>query len=352
MTQPRVLIIGAGLVGTSVGMALTRSGATVHFEDANPSHATVAAGLSKGRIGSLGPDEVDVVVVATPPASIVAVVREALQRFPAALVTDVGSVKAPITAAIAHPHYIGSHPMAGSQHTGPLTASASLFEGRAWIVSPGPDALPAHVELLHQLIGSTGAVAVTMEPHRHDEAVAQVSHLPHLMSILTASHLREVPPAHLELAGQGLRDVTRIARSDTTMWRQIITTNSAAIRHELGEVAADLAHLIGILDDPDALEQFLAVGRQGALSLRGKHGNEPLALRFVTVRIPDEPRALARLFGDVGELGLNVEDFTLAHDTVAEVGYLSIAVEHDSAEQLRDALLEHGWDAWIKEDQV
>lgn len=346
-----VLVVGAGLVGTSLGLALTRAGVDVYLEDRKSSHAKVAAGLGAGMISQLGPGDVDVVVAATPPASLGRVIAKALERFPGAVVTDVGSVKAPIVADVAarsvhHARYVPSHPMAGSQFTGPLTASADLFRDRTWVITPLPGNLPEHVEVIRGVARAVGSRLVELDPAEHDEAVAQVSHVPHLMSILTASHLREVPRRHLGLAGQGIRDVTRIAGSDTGLWRQIITANAAAVREELQEVASDLAHLISVLDRPDELEECLLIGQSGARSLTGKHGRGPQDLVVVTVEIPDEPRALGRLFTDVGDLGFNVEDFEIVHDAVREVGYLSISVAGAQGEQLRTDLAARGWSAW------
>lgn len=346
-----VLILGAGLVGSSLGLALTRAGYDVLLWDIVAAHSLVAAGLGAGRISDEATDNPDIVVVATPPEAIPALVAETLEKFPHAVITDVGSVKAPILEAVVnlapeHRRYVGSHPMAGSQFTGPLTASGDLFRDRTWVVTPQADNLPEDVARVEQLARDVGARVVTMAVDLHDEAVAQVSHVPHLMSILTASHLREVPTGNLQLAGQGIRDVTRIAGSDPGLWRQIIVSNADAVRHELEEVAADLHHLIGVLDRPDELERFLALGQMGAHSLLGKHGQSPLDLLQVTVEIPDEPRALSRLFADIGEAGLNVEDFELTHDPIREVGYLQIAVESEVAEQLRATLVERGWSVW------
>lgn len=346
-----VLILGAGLVGSSLGLALTRAGYDVMLWDIVPSHSLVAAGLGAGRISDEATDDPDLVVVATPPGVIPDLVAEVLAKFPGAVITDVGSVKAPILQAVAalapeHRRYVGSHPMAGSQFTGPLTASGDLFRDRTWVVTPVEGNTPEDVAAVEALARDVGARVVTMAPDAHDEAVAQVSHVPHLMSILTASHLRAVPSDHLRLAGQGIRDVTRIAGSDPGLWRQILTSNAEAVRHELSEVAEDLTHLIGVLDQPDELERFLAVGQAGAHSLVGKHGHDPLDTVQVTVEIPDEPRALGRLFTDIGEAGFNVEDFELTHDPVREVGYLSIAVERDVAEQLRANIVARGWTGW------
>lgn len=348
----RVLIIGAGLVGSSLGLALVRAGEEVFLEDLNPSHARVAAGLGGGEVYA-GQEPVDVVVVATPPASIAGVVVHSLARFPEAVVTDVGSVKASIIEAVTNgsghaDRYVPSHPMAGSQFTGPLTATAQLFEDRTWVITAQAGNSPRAVATVADLARRVGARVVELDAGLHDEAVAQVSHVPHLMSILTASHLRGVPGENLRLAGQGIRDVTRIAGSDPGLWRQIITTNASAIRKELLEVAADLQYLIGVLERGEALESFLRLGQHGAQALRGKHGQEPLDLAVVTVEIPDEPRALTRLFNDVGDAGFNVEDFELTHDAVREVGYLSISVERPQAEQFRADLDERGWRAWLE----
>lgn len=349
-----VLILGAGLVGSSLGLALTRAGYSVRLWDIVSSHSVVAAGLGAGEVSDEATDNPDIVVVATPPAVIPDLVAEVLGKFPDAVITDVGSVKAPILAAVAslapeHRRYVGSHPMAGSQFTGPLTASGDLFRDRTWVVTPVEGNTAEDVAVIERMATEVGAKVVVMPPAEHDEAVAQVSHVPHLMSILTASHLRQVPTGNLRLAGQGIRDVTRIAGSDPGLWRQILTSNSSAVRHELEEVADDLAELISLLDKPDALEKFLAVGQSGALALVGKHGQSPLDLLQVTVEIPDEPRALARLFTDIGDAGFNVEDFELNHDPIREVGYLSIAVERDVAEQFRGIIVGRGWTIWSAE---
>lgn len=351
MSVGPVVVIGAGLVGSSIGMALTRAGERVHLEDSAASHARVAATRGAGTVAPASTDDVRAVVVATPPSAIPHVVAEALLRFPHAVVTDVGSVKAPVADAVAEfgadtSRFVPSHPMAGSQFTGPMTASAELFHDRAWVVTPVPGNSEAHVAVVRALAEACGARVVELAPHIHDEAVAQVSHVPHLMSILTASHLRGVPGEHLLLAGQGIRDVTRIAGSDPGLWRQIITTNAQAVRGELLEVARDLEYLIGVLDRPDELESFLRLGQHGARSVSGKHGRRPQELVVVTVEIPDEPRALARLFTDVGDVGFNIEDFELTHDALREVGYLSIAVEISKGGELCRNLQERGWSAW------
>lgn len=342
-----VLIVGAGLVGASIGLALSGAGRQVHLADRVRSHSMVAAGLGAGTIEPPDPEEVSLVVAAVPPDALAEVIGGALRRFPHATVTDVGSVKAPIVERVGGlagaERYVPSHPMAGSQYTGPLTADARLFVDRTWVITPLPANARSDVEAVERLARDCGARIVTMSPEDHDVAVAQVSHVPHLMSILTAGHLRDVPVSHLRLAGQGIRDVTRIAGSDPALWRQILSANARAVRTELDGIRRDLGELLGVLDDPAELEVFLGRGRSGALSLAGKHGRSAEQFAAVVVEIPDEPRALARLFTDVADLGVNVEDVAIEHDQVRQVGYLAIQVKAEAAERLGADIVERGW---------
>ncbi|MEL4505809.1 prephenate dehydrogenase [Luteococcus sp. H138] len=343
-----VVVVGAGLIGSSIGMALTRAGERVHLVDASNIHAVVAAGLGAGLIEFPQTESIRLVVVATPPSAVVQEVLESLELSPAAVVTDVASVKGRVLADLTDSgadlsRYVGSHPMAGSQHAGPLTASADLFVDRTWVVCPRPENSPEHVQRVRDLATLCGARIVEMDATDHDEAVAQVSHLPQLMSTLTAQQLRGVDPTHLQLAGQGIRDVTRIAGSDPVMWRQILTANAGAVRLELERVRKGLDELFEVLDEPEALEAFMARGRTAVKLLPGKHGAHPTDWEAVVVEIPDAPGALARLFVDIGEEGVNVEDLSIEHDDAREVGFLSVEVSPDHATRLRDAMRTKGW---------
>lgn len=343
-----VLLVGAGLVGASIGLALTRAGVRVHVTDRVRSHALVAAGLGAGEVSVPDADGVRLVVVAVPPDAVAPVVRASLVAHPNAVVTDVASVKRRVRdrvrgTGVDVERYVGSHPMAGSHHTGPLTASADLFVDRTWVVTDEPENPAWAVDRVRSLARLCRARVVSMPAAEHDEAVAQVSHLPQLMSSLTAGHLRGVPSSHLQLAGQGIRDVTRIAASDPGLWRQIVAANADAIRRELVGVRDDLDALLAGLDDPDMLEDFIARGRAGARSLPGKHGRQALDYDHVVVEIPDAPGALARLFGDVDAAGVNVEDLAIEHDDAREVGFLSIAVSPEAAGDLARAMSARGW---------
>ncbi|MGC3956262.1 MAG: prephenate dehydrogenase [Propionicimonas sp.] len=342
------LVIGAGLVGASVGCALTRAGVTVHVADKVSSHARVAASRGAGTIRKPDPEAVRLVVVAVPPGALADVIAKALRTYPNATVTDVGSVKGTILASLRATgldlsRYVGSHPMAGSQRVGPLTASPDLFIDRTWVVTPH-DTSAAHAVLdVQELARLSGARRVTMGAAHHDEAVAQVSHLPHLVSVLMAGRLTELPAEHLKLAGQGVRDVTRVAGSDPQLWRQIIIANREAVRSELAGLQQDLAAWMTALDDPDQVTALLERGREGTRALPGKHGLAAVDYAHVVVEIPDEPGALARLFADIEKAGVNVEDLSIHHDAEREVGYLSVQVSPEHTDDLRDAMLAAGW---------
>ena len=345
-TGDAVLIVGTGLIGTSVGLALTACGRRVYLHDRTSSHALVAAGLGAGSVDS--PTDIGMVIVAVPPSVAARVVVQALAAFPGATVTDVTSVKSPVLEQIVASgadvsRYVGSHPMAGSHRSGPLTARADLFVDRTWVLAVHPDADPVHVDRVRAVAEDCQAMVEVMDPHEHDVAVAEVSHVPQIISSLVAGTLTGIVPSHLRLAGQGVRDVTRIAAGDEAMWTQIIIANQEAIRNQLSRLSASLAEIEAHVDSPEALSAFLKHGVEGTRVLPGKHGRTAADYVYVVVEIPDSPGALARLFADVEEAGVNVEDLGIEHDRAREVGYMSIAVEPDKAAALAGAMSSAGW---------
>ncbi|MDR0284050.1 MAG: prephenate dehydrogenase/arogenate dehydrogenase family protein, partial [Propionibacteriaceae bacterium] len=228
-------------------------------------------------------------------------------------------------------------------HAGPLTARADLFSDRTWVIAAHPAAETARVESVRALAAECGARVEVMDPAEHDLAVAEVSHVPQIVSSLMAGNLVGLDSAHLRLAGQGVRDVTRIAASDAGLWTQIILANAAAIRGQLARLAGALDDVRSHLDSPAAVEEFMVAGLKGARALPGKHGRTSADYDHVVIEIPDSPGALARLFADVGTAGVNVEDLAIEHDRTREVGYISIAVEPDKAAALARTMSAAGW---------
>lgn len=344
-----VLVIGAGMIGASVGCALTTAGFTVHLEDAVPAHAQVAASLGAGSTDPVDPRTVGLVVVAVPPRPLAGVIARTLHRFPHATVTDVGSVKSrPLQELQGHEvdlaRYVGSHPMAGSHLTGPVAADPFLFLDRTWVLCEHPAADPASVAAVEALVRACRARLVRMDAHEHDAAVARVSHLPHLVSSLLAGSLIGLPPEHLALSGQGIRDVTRVAGGDPQLWEQIVAMNADVISVELDALQGRLDRLReAVRSGPPALTEWLEQGRAGTRRIPGKHGSAHTEWARLVVEIPDAPNALGRLFTDIGDAGLNIEDITIEHDPIRRVGYLSLDVEADVWSTLAALLTDAGW---------
>ena len=249
LTGP-VEVVGAGLIGTSIALVCRRLGIEVVLRDTSEENLRTAHGLGAGRAATPD-DRPQLVVVAVPPASVADAIVDALSRTDA-VVTDVGSVKAAPLEEVAGrvgpddlARYVGSHPMAGSERSGPLAASAALFDGRPWAVTPHADApTPTPCASSSRWCWSAGPRRCVMEPGEHDRAVARISHLPHLAAVLVAGRLAAAPAEHLALSGQGVRDVTRVAASDPALWQQILEANSEAVLDLLAEVRADLDALM------------------------------------------------------------------------------------------------------------
>lgn len=342
-----VEVIGAGLLGTSLGLALRAAGIEVVLTDVSSENVRTASGLGAGRART-PQDRPRVVVVAVPPDHLAATIARALEETDA-VVTDVGSVKSGPLAAIAdHPalaRYVGSHPMAGSERSGPLAGSAALFEGRPWAITPHAASDPAAVAVVEALVRTCGGVPLRLTPEEHDKAVARVSHVPHLLSALVAGRLAEAPPEHLRLSGQGVRDVTRVAAGDPALYGQIVDANAPAVLELLAELRDQLDAVIAAVGRADrpALEATLARGVAGTRAIPGKHGAPDRPTATVYVSVPDHPGELARLFADASVVGVNIEDVHIDHDPGRPVGLVQLVVAEDRADALVDGLHERGW---------
>ena len=354
---PRVRIVGTGLIGTSLGIALSRAGYAVVLTDPSPTASALARDLGAGRLA--GPDDPapDVVVVAAPPDVAGQVVARELERWTSAVVTDVASVKVAVLEDVRAlggdlTRYVGSHPMAGRERSGAVAARGDLFDGRAWVVVPGEASSPFAVETVRALASAAGGTVSVMSPADHDAAVAAVSHVPQLAASLVAGCLRDLSDPALALSGQGIRDVTRIAASDPQLWTQILAGNAAAVREVLATVHEELGGVIaalGALTEGDGvgarevLARVVAQGNAGHARIPGKHGAAPTAYSTVVVLVPDEPGELARLLHDVGDAGVNLEDLHLEHGLGQPFGLAEVSVLPAVASRLADELQARGW---------
>ena len=354
---PRVRIVGTGLIGTSLGIALSRAGYVVLLADPSPTACALARDLGAGSVAAHGDPAPDVVVVAAPPDVAGQVVAHELELWPSAVVTDVASVKVAVLDDVRRrggdlARYVGSHPMAGRERSGAVAARGDLFDGRAWVVVPSGESSEPSVEAVRALATAAGGTVSTMSPTDHDAAVAVVSHVPQLASSLVAGRLRELSDPAVALSGQGIRDVTRIAASDPQLWTQILAGNASAVREVLAHVHTELGEVIRALDtltDGDGvgarevLARIVAQGNAGHARIPGKHGAAPTAYTTVVVLVPDEPGELARLLHDVGDAGVNLEDLHLEHGLGQPFGLAEVSVLPAVAERLGEELTVRGW---------
>lgn len=344
-----VLIIGTGLLGTSMGLALREAGAEVFVDDQSPSAKALAVDYGAGRPREELDRDPDLVVVSVPPDVTADVVAESLSRFPSATVIDVASTKSDIVTSVDHPQrFLGTHPMAGRERGGAMAARVDLFTGRPWVITPTQDSPKDLIERVSALITGLRASVHQMSPADHDRAVAAVSHLPQLVSSAMAARLQEATPAALGLAGQGVRDVTRVAGSDVGLWLQILGQNANAVAPLLGAYIADLRAVekaLGDMGSPGAkrvIADLLARGVEGVSELPGKHGGSARFASLVVI-IDDRPGQLARLLTDVGALEVNLEDMTLDHSPGASIGFVELSVIPSAVAQLARDLAERGW---------
>ncbi|WP_084103866.1 prephenate dehydrogenase [Demequina sp. NBRC 110056] len=351
MTAPssRTHVIGAGLIGASIGIGLSTEGWDVTIEDADAEAEALAHAIGGGGALSPSADALDpeLVIVAVPPSATAAVVAQALDRWPSAVVTDVASVKAPIAAAAdATGHgdrYVGSHPMAGREMSGGLAAQGDLFKARPWVIcanGAGRDA----VERVRALAHALQCDVVEMEAPAHDAAVARVSHAPQVAASAVAAALGPLHADDVALAGQGLRDVTRIAGSDPRMWADIARLNRPALIATIDHIIADLEDIRDADDVGEAVTDLIERGRVEVGRIPGKHGGAQREWTPVTVIVPDTPGQLLRLLTDAATVGVNVEDITIEHSPRQLVGLTTLHVLPARAQELARALADNDWE--------
>ncbi len=354
-----MLVLGSGLLGASIGLGLRARGIDVVLSDPSPSAEAVAVDIGAGR--AFDPDEElnpELVVAASPPDVTAQVVAGALIRYPSAVVVDIASVKgaileqlrqSPVLAPDALSRYVGTHPMAGRERSGPVAARSELFNSMPWVLCPSQDSGAHAIKVAHSLAIDLGAVVFRFTPDEHDGAVALVSHLPQVMASLVASRLAETPAGALSLAGNGLRDVTRIAASDPALWVQILGANAPKVLEIMQGVRVDLDRLINTLSAPTApgarldLAQLMTEGNEGQSRIPGKHGGPAQQYSWLTVLVDDKPGQIAELLAEIGEIGVNVEDLRLDHSAGLQVGMVELSVLPAKRVALVEDLMERGW---------
>ena len=342
--EHRAAVVGTGLIGASIGMALRQRGWHVTGRDHHDGRARRA--LDVGAIDAVGTDpSAEVTFVATPVSAVAPEARAALAH--GGVVTDVGSVKAPIVTDVGHPRFVGGHPMAGSEQEGVDGADPRLFEGATWVLTPRQDTDPGAYARVRAVVSSLGADVVAVSPERHDSLVALVSHVPHLAAatlMCLAAEGAEEHAALLRLAAGGFRDMTRVAAGHPGIWPDICVENRAAIVDGLDRLQAALGIVRGLVSgaEREALLRWLEAARSARTSLPGQVAR-PESLVEIRVPVPDRPGVLAEVTTLAGELSVNIEDLEIAHSAEGERGVLVLLVDARHADLLRGALLARGF---------
>ena len=353
------VVIGTGMIGTSIALALTERGTAVWLTDADTSAARLAADLGAGRLLPADgmPDlAADIAVLAVPPAAVAPCLALAQQRGLARCYTDVASVKElPLRAAADLgcdlATFVPGHPMSGRERSGPAAARADLFIGRPWAICPVPQTSARCVAAVADLARACGAAPIQLPAAEHDQWVALVSHVPHLVASAMAAQCAAAPSGALALAGPGLRDVTRIAASDPELWTEILAANAGPVRERLTAVAEQLSVTAAVLADiakgdgesARQLTELLVAARAGASRIPGKQGGPAPDYAIVQAVIGDQPGELARLFAAAGDAGINIEDVRIEHSPGLPVGVAELSVRPAAAQRLAIALSAHGW---------
>ncbi len=352
-TKGPVRIVGTGLLGTSIGLALTKLGVEVLLEDASPANLKLAADYGAGRPAEAS-DQPKVIVVCVPPDVTSAVVQRELDEFPKAVVTDVASVKSQVLEELRDcsadlTRYVGSHPMAGRERGGAISGRADLFVGRPWVISAAPESSLAAIAAVEDLAIDLGSAPLKVSANEHDRAVALVSHVPQLVASLLAARLIAAEGSDVSLAGQGLRDTTRIAASDPKLWTQILAANSSEVAPVLKAFEADVHAVVESLENlgmPGSLAQIsraLEAGNRGIERIPGKHGTKQTTYAQVIVMIADKPGELGRLFNEVGDVGVNIEELKLEHSPSSPIGLVELYVLPAVEKKLITDLESRGW---------
>lgn len=341
----RANILGLGLIGGSVGLALRERGWYVSGDDVRADR--VADAVARGIVDAGGVDpEAELTVVAAPVLAVADLVKRALAET-RGVVTDVGSVKAGIVAACDDPRFVGGHPMAGSELEGLDGADANMFTGAVWVLTPTATTADTTFSTVAAVVADLGAEVVALPAGHHDQVVAVVSHVPHLAAATLmglASERAEEHAALLRLAAGGFRDMTRIASGHPAIWLDICAENRTAITTALDGLIERLAEMRTIVaeEDREGLYQRLREARDARTNLPSRV-TQPAELAEVRIPIPDRPGAAAEVFTLAAELGVNIASFEVVHSVEGNRGVAVVLVDAASAEVYRGGLLARGF---------
>jgi len=351
MKTQHVRVVGAGLIGTSIALGLASRGVSVELHDEDQNALDLAKDLLAPHVKVGVPD---LVIVATPPKTILNVLKKESGSNPQATFIDVGSVKNNLVLDVEAltelaTRFVGSHPMAGREVAGPSSAQADLFQGRAWILTPTSVTEESSIDVAKELVEALGATAYIMGAPAHDSLLARISHLPQITSTALAGAIEQIGD-NLNLSGQGLRDMTRIANSDGELWSEILLENQNEVLKAISEYQQIIANLKDALEsrDESALKNLFINGNKGRARVSGKHGSKPRNYSHLMIVIKDEPGALSQLFEQCAAINANIEDLSIEHSPGQLTGLITLAFSPDDALRVQDHLLSHDWKVHLR----
>src|SRR4051812_49510131 len=336
-------------MGASVALAARARGDDVTGWDPDPDalDAAVARGAVTGA-GSLADAVADaqLAVVASPIAQLPATVAAVLEAPGDATVTDVGSTKASVVqAADGSPRFVGGHPICGSETRGPENASAGLFEGATWFLTPVAQTDAARLRAVHNFVSDLGATPVAIDAAAHDRLVALTSHVPHVLANIVANQTgasRVEGHEPLTHAGGSLRDMTRIAGANPRIWVDIFLDNAERIRGELAEHRRRIEQVEAALANGDAgfLARWIGEASSNRRRMLDREYADPGELQRLRVHVPDRPGVLAGITQALGAERINIEDFELHHVSPERGGTLTLLITGAGEAQRAADLLE------------
>jgi prephenate dehydrogenase len=349
MAISSVKIVGSGLIGTSIGLALSARGIKVAMSDVDQAAAFLAQSLVDADANFESTHAFDVVVLAVPPSEFKKALAEEIKLNALSTFVDILSIKTKPLLEVQSfeeilPRYVGTHPMAGREVSGPHSARGDLFNGRTWILTSGELTSRQSLDRATELIALCGGVLVKLTPQEHDQAMALISHTPQILASLLASQLVASNPQWLGLIGQGFKDVTRIADSDPFLWKEIISENAENILPVLRSFRQKLEDIETTLSNSSAAQSMIESGNAGRKLIPGKHGSTARTYIYLHIVIDDKAGQLAAIFHDCAKADVNIEDVSIEHTPGQNTGLVTLSILDLGRAQILERFLgSAGW---------
>jgi prephenate dehydrogenase len=352
MTSPskhQAHIIGLGLIGCSIALALRDIGWEVSGEDLNPE--TQGLAVERSIVSCTEALEgVELVVIATPASAVADLASGVLadNSDPKLIVTDVAGVKSSIAALVSDSRFVPGHPMAGSELRGVLGARPDLFRGCTWVLTPGEMTDSESYSRLHAVLRELGAQVIALAPAVHDRLVATASHIPHLVAgalMNEATAVATEDEALLQLAAGGFRDMTRISAGDPVIWPDILIENADTILPGLASLQSRIDNLQRLIADGNATALFdeLSAASVARQQLPGR-AVPTSELVYIRIPVPDRPGVLSEITTAAGDMSVNIYDIEIAHSVEGQAGTLLLAIGNDQLDRFSKELAQRGFD--------